>query len=166
NGGYLADTVRRESPADGAAPHAVLVSRAWAETFDANSPRAFSGRDVVLLEKANRVWRLDGFDPTEGIPQKLSRTASIELTPHSSSELQLTLAAADSNAAGSVRWQITRRLGHVRPQVFEVSGRGPWTIAVPLVGGQTQRLEFTATADSSAAPEHYTVSALRIVGVP
>ena len=38
-GGYLEEAVLRESPGTTPPPDAVLVSRAWAETFDAASPR-------------------------------------------------------------------------------------------------------------------------------
>lgn len=158
NGGYLREDVAVET--SDAVPSAVVVGRAWADAFDANSPRLLTGREYGLVGRANRVLAAEGLSPSEGVPDSAGNRFSLTLRPHSDSKLVFVLRTS-GEVSGS--WSVRHSSGARQEQAPAANGR-TWHLAVPLVGGVVQRLDF----DLPSAPEGATFSIedLRIVSVP
>lgn len=140
-GGYLRLGVLHESDIPGGAPAALLVGRRWAESFDANSPRLLTGLEYVLLRDANRVTDLQGVYPLNGFPDHAATRFSIEITPHSSSRLQLTLTPARKEDWPAVTWRIVNRTAPGETTVRELNGAPPWQIVVALSPHVRQTVE-------------------------
>ncbi len=162
NGGYLRSAVRHESDADSPAPAAVLLSRAWADAFDVDSPRLFSSERFVLLRAANRVLRLDGFSPAQGVPDTINPAATIVIRPGQRAELRLSI-----EAEATVHWRATHLVAGRPRETFDVAGPAPWQFTVPLEPNQDNRIEFVATPlTDDAPPGRYRIAAIRLVPVP
>lgn len=151
NGGYLRGGVKKES--DGPLPplDAYLVGRPWAETFDANSPRRFTGDILVLLEKANRVSAFGGLQPENGLPENAEAIARLDVRPHSPSTLVMVLAPHRAENESTV-WRMRREAEGQPLFTAEVAGPPPWRIDVPLVPGRLNRVEFVADPAPAANP--------------
>lgn len=164
NGGYLHETVATAPPLPTETAAAVLVGRAWAEAFDANSPRLFTGDTFALLARSNPVVSLAGFLPDDGVPHTIVPGAVLALRPHSRSELHLTLTREASGPADpAFTWRATG--GGATAEA--TSTTGPWNLVVPLAAGQLHRLEFTATAAAPSAPmPRFKIAALRLETAP
>ena len=163
NGGYLHATVTTAPPLPTDSTAAILVGRVWADTFDANSPRLFTGDTFALLSRSNQVVSLAGFHPAEGPPQTLSSGAVIELRPHTRSELQLTLVPDAPDDSSAIEWRATSDT----TTVSAPAGTGPWNLVVPLTPGELHRIEFTASAADSDTPmPSLRIAALRVVTLP
>ncbi len=150
-GGYLRLGVRDESAIPTGRPAALLVGKRWSECFDANSPRILSGREFVLLRKANRVTELQGVYPTNGYPDHASLHFSLEITPHSASRLRMLLEPYKKKNWPQATWRIVHRTGAGTETVQEVSGPPPWRIDVPLTADVKQVIEcqVVSTLDTS-----------------
>jgi len=153
NGGYLREVVKNESQGPLPPISAYLVSREWADTFDANSPRLVLGDSVALLKKANRVLMMTGLGPENGPPESIESQAAIELRPHSNSTLQLSVDSRDA-ATAKTTWQVKVSVDGAVVSENDVSGPAPWQIEAPLTAGKLNRVELHATlgpTDSSAS---------------
>lgn len=134
SGGYLRSTLATV-PTD-AAPAAALVSRDWAATWDANSPRRVEAGNVVLLARANRLIASSGFSPAFGVPQRVERSFSVALMAHTDAELQVEI----SRGAGEGTWQVSSDDAGATPTV--ATERESWLIRVRLAGGRRQAINF------------------------
>lgn len=143
-GGYLRAGVINEANTPIPEPVAVLVGREWADAFDGNSDRLVNGDTVALLKHANRVAEFSGFQPTNGVPENMEARASIDLRPHSRSQLRLKLDARYTGVGATEHWQVTNRVEGEPPFSSQVSGRPPWIITVPLTPGKLNHVEFVA----------------------
>ncbi len=141
SGGYLRSGVINEQDHEIPPPAAVLVGHDWAEAFDANSPRLLTGREFILLQKSNRVFKLSGVFPLNGVPDHASATVSLEIQPHSPSSLLLELAprAADTTAG---TWNLARHAEGSADFSAVVSGPPPWRLKIPLTAGQRNLIEI------------------------
>lgn len=168
NGGYLRGGVAQEGRFDIPAPAAYLVGRAWADTFDANSPRLLSGREYALLGRANRVLDLSGVFPLNGVPEVASARLALELAPAVASRLQFTLTPRPGQTTRDASWEIRRQAAGVEAYTATVSGPPPWRFAVPLLARQRQTLRIECTPGSESGDEKYpfALSDLRVVSVP
>lgn len=158
NGGYLRATVATEDP--GTPPAAILVSREWAETLDANAPRIAAGRDWVLLSRANRVHALEGTAPASGVPRTAASNFSLSITPAADAKLEVALRATDATTRGC--WRATVELeGHASDRELAFDGT-VWRGGVPLVGGATQRIVFSfiAAEGGAASPDAFAIERL------
>ncbi len=106
-GGYLSLIITPGRP-EAPPPAAYLVGREWADTLDANSTRLLTGREYALLEQANRVLALEGAAPNSGRPDSFSDSVRLELVPHSSSRLLLTLGPPPGRDLPAGKWLLTR----------------------------------------------------------
>jgi len=167
-GGYLRLGVGNESAIPGGQPAAVLVGRRWAESFDANSPRLLEGREYVLLREANRVTDLEGMYPTNGYPDNAATRFTVEITPHSASQLRVTLVPYAPKNWPQVTWRIAHRSGPEGAEtVTEVSGPPPWQIDVALAPHVTQTIECRIVSPfTSPEPLPFTVRQLSVVSRP
>ena len=152
-GGYLRLGVLDESAIPGGRPAALLVGRRWAESFDANSPRLLEGREYILFREANRVTQLQGVYPLNGYPDHASTHFSLEITPHTSSRLRLTLTPYKAKLWPQATWRIVRRSGSGVEVVREVAGPPPWQIDVALAPrlAQTIDCQVVGPADTTQA---------------
>lgn len=147
NGGYLRDVVANEGTVpvpDGAA---VLVGRAWADGFDANSERLFVSDTTALLRRSNRVTEMSGFVPKSGQPGYAGDHATITVTPHSPSQLSLTLAPqseAAASSAGAVRWHARVFVANRPTGAIDLVTPPPWRLVLPLVPHEPNRIELMA----------------------
>jgi len=140
-GGYMRLGVLDESSVPGGRPAAVLVSRPWAESFDANSSVRLRGREYVLLREANRVTGLEGVYPLNGYPDNATTHFAMAIVPHSECRLRLTLEPYLKKTWPRATWQITRRTDTGIETVSKVSGPPPWQIDVPLLAGRSQTID-------------------------
>ncbi|HVU16299.1 MAG TPA: hypothetical protein VHD32_05220 [Candidatus Didemnitutus sp.] len=141
-GGYLRDTALHEGhdplpPAKG-----FLVGRAWAESFDANSPRILAGREYALIARANRVTDLTGVYPLEGPPDYADPDITLEVTPHHSSTFSIELMPRKSVIFAPGRWHLWYQAGHAPAVSTELAGPPPWRLSVPLVANERNRVKL------------------------
>lgn len=165
-GGYLEGTV--ESPTD-PAPAAVLVSRAWAETFDAASARLAAGDGLVLLADANRVLATKGFHPDVGVPTALSARAVLRVLPPRDVWLHLTVRLRSPGRGNEFRLVAEYSAAEAGAHVQLPAGEGPnWTVTVPLKGECANAVAFTLTGPEldAAGPAPLRIEALRITDAP
>jgi hypothetical protein len=145
NGGYLRDSIINEARSAIPAPSAYLVSRDWADTFDANSERLVLGDTVALLKNANRVSKSDGMQPDNGVPDNVEAHVMVEVTPHSRSQLKLTLSPRyPGKGAAESSWAVTSQVNGKDVFSATFGGPPPWNIVVPLTPGQLNHIEFSA----------------------
>lgn len=154
-GGYLRQNVLREDPAHPAARAAcAYVGRDWADTFDANCPPLAADRIFALLPVWNRVGRLEGVYPADGVPAFAAPRFALDLAPRRPATLSLALAS---------------RYGDRQARTAEVSvtapdGRTQWrttlawqpgaTLAldVPLAAGTDNQVNIRILPDAAGAP--------------
>lgn len=163
NGGYLRDTVRNESKGPLPPISAYLVSRDWADTFDANSPRLMLGDTVALLKTANRVMDWSGLYPENGYPENADAHVTIDLRPHSNSELHLVLAPYHGDTTTTKSWTVAVQLDGRPGSHLKVEGPPPWRIVVPLTAGKLNHVELIADpASASDQLPPFTVREIKI----
>ncbi|MEO7598917.1 MAG: hypothetical protein ABIV50_08290, partial [Opitutus sp.] len=144
NGGYLRGGVANESTTPVPPPAAFLVSRDWADTFDANSPRLLIGDTVALLKTANRVTNWEGLQPENGYPENAYSVVKIDLLPHSRSQLSLRIIPRYRGAGETSGWKIRREADGQPLYETEISGAPPWLITIPLEPNRTNRIQLAA----------------------
>jgi hypothetical protein len=169
DGGYLRDHVITE--ASGHVPPTpspvFLVSRDWAESVDANSPRLFLGDTVALLRRANRVTGWKGFYPENGVPESATTNIVLNLRPYTHSQLRLVLAPRSAKDRALRHWTVTGRVNSRQTFFTNLSGPPPWHFVVPLTAGASNRLEFTASPAATKGNEWpFAVHELRIETLP
>ena len=164
NGGYVRDIVINEATSKIPAPQAYLVSRAWADTFDANSHRLFLGDTVALLGEANRVSNWTGFTPENGVPLFVQETSILQIRPHSRSRLLLSLAPSTRKTSDTAHWKVTRKSAGGVPFAAELSGQAPWIFSVPLEPNVENDVEFSVVNPTGAHDlfPPYSVRSLRV----
>ena len=167
-GGYLRNETLDESALpEGRSPTALLVGRRWAESFDANSPRLLAGREYVLFRTANRVTRLQGVYPLNGIPEHATTRFSIEIVPHSASRLSLTLLPYHKSLWPEATWRIIHRTASGLETVREQDGPPPWQIDVALVPGLSQTINCEVLNPATTAEElPFAISQLTVASIP
>ncbi|ACB77278.1 hypothetical protein [Opitutus terrae] len=161
NGGYLRDAVRNESRDPLPALSGVLVSRAWAESFDANSPRLFSGDTVALLARSNRLVKSTGLFPDDGPPEQAYTHVAIELLPHTASQLVFAIASRNRKADATT-WEVRRETAGAPDYVQRLGGPPPWRLVVPLVADQVNRVSFIASPVPDLSYPPFAVREVRI----
>jgi hypothetical protein len=148
SGGYLRSNVINEASQQIPPPSAVLVSRAWADSFDANSPRILTGREYVLLRASNRVFTLRGVFPLNGPPDVASTKIELEVLPQSGSVLHIELFPRKPEEWPAGSWQIARRAESADAYDTSISGPPPWVIKVPLVPGRRNQITLSLAAET------------------
>jgi hypothetical protein len=144
NGGYLRDGVVNEAREPIPQPSAVLVSREWLDTFEANSTTLFTGDTVVLLKTSNRVINWEGLDPVNGVPHNALSQISLTLLPHSASRLSFKLVPRFKGQLAGTTWKVIRYIEGQPNVEWVVEGQAPWNIDVPLEPSVRNRIELTA----------------------
>jgi len=167
SGGYLRDGVINEQNHEIPQPAAVLVGHEWADAFDANSPRLFTGREYTLLQKSNRVFKLTGVTPLNGVPDHISGSATMEILPHAPSNLLLEIAPRAKAGWPAGAWQVTRRAEGAEVFTATVTGASPWHLVIPLVAGCRNQVTI-ALAGLAGPPEavNFNIRTLRIEDSP
>lgn len=157
SGGYLRQNVVSEATQAIPTPAAYLVGRRWAETFDASSPRLLTGREFVLLSRANRVLDLSGVHPLNGVPQFASSRIEAKIRPATAATLRFVLAPRthDQRTEQAITWQLHRLAEDGRAYTAEVGGPPPWRIELPLVPRQSQTVTITQSVPAGAQPKDY-----------
>jgi hypothetical protein len=165
-GGYLSSTLFESAMPPGPPP-AVLVGRNWAETFDANSPRLLSGREFALLREANRVLKMEGVYPLNGVPEHCSPHASFTIVPHSAARLRITLTPRLARNWPTASWDVTCQAGNGPGIQLTASGAPPWQFEVPLAAQLPNAIAFATVApagNTEALP--FSIQVLKIESVP
>jgi hypothetical protein len=168
-GGYLRASVLTYSPGDQPPPDAIYVSRAWADSIDANSDRLIDGKTFAVLRETNHVLGLEGFYPENGVPNGVFPHATLTLRPHADSWLHLTLVPQSGiSLPSAVVLVVCRRAASDQP-VFQtrLEGAPPWRLTVPLQAATANRIEIdvaVATPANGKPPLH--VGPLRITNQP
>jgi len=162
NGGYLREVVKHEFREALPPISAYLVSREWAETFDANSSRLVLGDSVALLKKANRVMAMQGLSPENGPPDSAEGEVAVDIRPHSNSTLQLSLNNRNP-ATAPTTWRVRVSVEGKVVHEHEVGGPAPWQIEAPLTANKLNHVELTAA--SAPAPAADTLSPFTIRGL-
>jgi hypothetical protein len=160
NGGYLRGGTKRET--DGQLPPAgaIMVSRQWADTLDANSPRHFTGDNFVLLKERNQVIAWTGFYPENGPPESVEIQSTFDVRPHSRSELVFVL--DPHRPAVPTTLHVRNRVEGQPDFVKELSGPPPWRIVVPLTPGKLNRVELDSTPNPRPLKFPFVVRDMRI----
>ena len=167
SGGYLRDGVVNEANQKIPLPSAVLVGHDWADAFDANSPRLLTGREYTLLRKSNRVFKLSGCYPLNGVPDHFFGAATLEIMPHSPSNLLLELAPRAKGGWPAGAWLLTRRAKGAEDFSATVAGASPWHLVIPLVAGQRNQITITlAGYNGKPTDVTFSVHSLRIEDSP
>jgi hypothetical protein len=151
NGGYLRETVKHESREPLPPISAYLVSRDWAETFDANSPRLVLGDTVALLKKANRVMTLSGVYPDNGYPDNAESEVHIGIRPHSTSTLRFVVVPR-SRTTVTTSWHMKATVEGGAAVERDFTGPPPWKIEAPLTAGRLNNVELTALPKPAEDP--------------
>ena len=166
NGGYLHESVKRESASAPVFSEPVLVSREWADTFDANSVRLFSSNAVVLLESANRILRLEGVQPAQGVPQTTGPQIKLDVQPQTRSTLRFELTPLTSEPADT-SWHVNCRVGTNVTFSTTLGGSPPWRVQIPLVGGSVQHIDLAARGRLAPADESmFAITGIRMTSTP
>jgi len=167
SGGYVRDSVINEATTKIPEPKAYFVSRDWANTFDANSPRLFTGDTLALLGQANRVFKISGLYPENGVPTSAQESFSLTLRPHSRSQLLVTLGPSKT-APRFNHWKVVRKASGSDALTAEVTGQAPWNFTVPLAAGIDNQIEITAerAGAESTALLPYVLKSIRIESLP
>lgn len=163
NGGYLRGAIQRETDAPGPRPGGFLMSRPWAETIDSNSPRLYAGDDVVLLRERNQVVSWSGLYPESGLPENVATQSTIELRPHSRSELVLVLEPHPPAVPTTLR--VRNRVEGQPDFANHLAGPPPWRIVVPLTPGTLNRIELDSTPNPRPLKYPFVIRDLRIQAV-
>ncbi len=162
-GGYLRANVTNEASESIPTPAAVLVSRAWAESIDANSPRILTGKEYVLLQTSNRVFKMNGVYPLNGTPDAASALIELEMLPHSDGVLRVELQPRKPKDWPTGTWQVIRRIEGGDDFLMNVSGASPWVIKVPLLAGKRNKITLSITSGKSADdPLPFAIKDLRV----
>jgi hypothetical protein len=166
NGGYLRAGVITEGQRAIPTPAAYLVSREWADAFDANSERLVLGDTVALLKNANRISQWEGLQPLNGVPENAEARVMIEVKPHSRSRLLMTLTPRLARRATTDHWAVTCQVEGQPAFTAQVSGPPPWQINVPLTARLTNRIQLAAApAPSAQATPPFVVRDVKIESV-
>jgi hypothetical protein len=146
-GGYLSGYLAHSNAASPGAgkPRAYLVSRAWADSFDADAIRLSTGSHHVLVAQTNKVVAQTGLSPVTGVPRSALAKFSITLLPYADGnfEMEINLRHAEQTRASflvirngdpaqSGAWQSTKS---------EFPGR----VRLPVHGGVPCQVEVEAT---------------------
>lgn len=167
SGGYLRSGIINEQNQEIPHPVAVLVGSPWANAFDANSPRILTGREYTLLGKSNRVFKLSGVYPLNGVPDHVSGAAAMEIQPHSDSHLLLELAPRAKAGWPAGEWKLTRHAEGAPDFAGTVTGPSPWRISIPLVAGRRNQIAITLAGHAGSAGDlSFIVRGLRIEDGP
>ncbi|HEY4302419.1 MAG TPA: hypothetical protein VGM73_16220 [Candidatus Didemnitutus sp.] len=166
-GGYLRETTLHEGRQPLPAPKGYLVSRAWAETFDANSPRIFSGSQYALLEHANRMLALAGVYPLDGPPEYAADDVSMEILPHHAALLTLELMPRQRTDIDAGTWELTRQAPGQPDFSREISGPPPWRLEIPLTAGARNRIRaHFSPAPKSEETNPFLIRSIRVDNAP
>jgi len=167
SGGYLRAGVINELNHEIPHPAAVLVGHDWADAFDANSPRLLTGREYTLLEKSNRVFKLTGTFPLNGVPDHVSGVVTMEILPHSPSTLLLDLAPRAKAGWPAGAWQLTHHAEGAEDFTATVAGPSPWRLAIPLVAARRNQISITLAGQTGPTGAlKFVVRSLRIEDGP
>ena len=166
SGGYLRDYVLNEANIEIPRPDAVLVGRPWAETIDANSPRLLTGREYALVQKSNRVLALAGVNPLNGVPDTASGAFTLQIVPHTASDLVLDLAPRAAAGWPAAEWRLRRTAAGAPEFNATVSGASPWHLRIPLVAGQTNEVSVTLAGQADPNAVSFVVRNLRVENRP
>lgn len=167
SGGYLRSGIINELNREIPPPSAVLVGRSWAEAFDANSPRILTGREYTLLQKSNRVFKLSGVYPLNGVPDHASGAVFLEIQPHSDSHLLLELSPRSKAGWTAGEWKLTRHAEGAEDFTATVTGPSPWQLKISLVAARRNLIDITLAGHTGPAGElSFIVRGLRIEDGP
>jgi hypothetical protein len=167
SGGYLRFWVVNEQKMEIPAPAAILVGRPWSDSFDANSPRILTGREYSLLQKTNRVFAMSGANPLNGIPDTIGEKFTLEILPHSTSNLLIELAPRLKNTSPAATWQLARQAADTADFAATLAGPPPWRFNIPLVAGQRNQVSISLAEYSGPRDElQVSVRSLRIEDSP
>lgn len=159
-GGYLRDAVRKEADAALPPARAFLVGRDWADTLDANSPRHFTGDNVVLLKERNQVVAWTGMYPENGLPQSAEIQSAFEVRPHSPSKLVLVLDPHPPAVPTTLR--VRNRVEGQPDFTNELAGPPPWRLTIPLTPGKLNRVELDSTPNPRPLKYPFVIRDIRI----
>lgn len=160
SGGYLREGVKSEASDPLPPIGGILVGRKWADTLEANSPQLFTGDTVVLLEERNQVVRSSGLYPENGTPESAAIQATVDLRPHSRSELVLVLAL--HRPAVPTQLRVRNQVEGQPDFASEFSGPPPWRIVVPLTPGKLNHIELDSSPKPRPQPFPFVVREIRI----
>jgi hypothetical protein len=166
SGGYLRAYVVNEATAPIPTPAAVLVGRPWADSIDANSPRLLTGREYALVGRSNRVSRITGVWPTNGRPDHFRGEFSLEILPHSPSDLVITIAPTAAAGWPAGDWRVRRTAPGTPDFTANVQGASPWTFRIPLVAGQPNVISGSLAGASNPSELSFIVRTLRVEDRP
>jgi hypothetical protein len=153
SGGYLRAWTANEQKNAIPSPSAVLVGRPWSDSFDANSPRILTGREYSLLQKSNRVFAMSGMHPLNGVPDYVSESFSVDILPHSGSNLLIELSPRAKDTAPVASWSVSRQAEGVEVFTATVSGPPPWHLKIPLVSQQRNQVTVKLTEYGASREE-------------
>lgn len=167
SGGYLRSGIINEQNREIPEPRAVLVGSPWADAFDANSPRLLTGREYTLLQKSNRVFKLSGVHPLNGVPDHASGVVFLEIQPHSDSHLLLELSPRGKTGGPAEEWKLTRHAEGAEDFTSTITGPSPWHLKVPLVAARHNQISITLAGHTGPVNElSFIVRGLRIEDGP
>lgn len=167
SGGYLRNEVINEGTHEIPPPAAILMGRAWADALDAGSPRLLTGREYVLLSRANRVFSFAGVFPFSGLPDGASPHITLQIKPINTSTLRFELSPRAPEDRLERTWKIHRRAEAGNEYSGEITGVPPWHIEVPMVALQKQSVTIELAASDGLAEEYpFKLSDLRITRDP
>lgn len=167
SGGYLRSGIINEQDHEIPNPVAILVGHDWADAFDANSPRILTGREYTLLQKSNRVLKLSGFYPLNGVPDHASGAVSLTMLPHSPGNLLLELSPRAKAGWPAGEWKLSRHAEGAEDFTATVSGPSPWRIKIPLVATRRNQIDINLVGQVGPANNlSFTVRGLRIEASP
>lgn len=148
-GGYLRPDVRLYQVGDKPPPTAVYESRAWADSFDANSARLLEGESFAVLRQTNYVLHDQGLFPDTGPPRYMALSVDTTLLPHSKSWLHLDVTLRDIDLATPTAIDVSNELPGTGKTIYKKSSRSapPWRIDIPLRAGVANRIRIALKPD-------------------
>ena len=146
-GGYLSGHLPVFNPGSPEAvkPQAYLVSRAWADTFDADSIRLSSGPHHALLTQTNKVMAQNGVYPMTGVPQIARASFSFTLLPYADGvfEMEIALRQTDRSMAAPL---VISYGDPAHPEAGQtIKSRIPGIVRLPIRGGEKCQINVVAT---------------------
>ncbi len=151
-GGYLQDYLPQmdTSSPEAIKPGAYLVSRAWADTFDADSVRLSSGVQHALLVQTNKVVAQTGISPLSGVPESARAQFSLTLLPYADGVFAMDIEVSPPDRVASPELNVSYGNPDQTDSWQTIRVEYPWHMRVPVRGGAKCQIKVAATFSSQA----------------
>ena len=151
-GGYLQGHLPRPESASPVTirPRVYLVSRSWADTFDATSARLSSGSQHALLLHTNKVTAQSGVFPLSGVPERAKPQFSFTLLPYADGIFEMDIEVQPTDLETTASLTVSYGNPHDNDSWKTLQSEYPWRVRLPVRGGAECQIKVASTISSQA----------------